>query len=315
MSQKTALLLGLMQLVLLTVLGITVGVGQDIQAAIAPTPTLIPIPDPVMGDLDLDAISRLDLRAYPVIPEISENARMIYLDGLAKGNNPHTFIKVGDCMTHNPYFLIPIGQGLYALGEYEYLEPMIEYFGEGDQNPFSRESQAAAGGFNAASVLDSMWANPEFCEAAETPLSCEFREMRPSLALVMFGTNDVYSLSEAQFDFFLRSIIVTTVRNGTLPILSTFPNRPEFPEKSILYNQIVVQIALDYDLPMINLWLALEALPNQGVDAEETTRMSVPEGGAVCYFIDENMQAGFTVRNLVTLQTLGAILQVVSQDQ
>ena len=82
------------------------------------------------------------------------------------------------------------------------------------------ESQAAAGGFNTASILDSMWANPEFCEAGESPLSCEFRITQPSIALIMFGTNDVFYLDEAQYDYFLRSIIVETIRNGTLPIRS-----------------------------------------------------------------------------------------------
>jgi hypothetical protein len=104
---------------------------------------------------------------------------------------------------------------------------------------------------------------------------------------------------------------VETMRNGILPIVSTFPQRPEFPEKSILYNQIVVQIAQDYDVPLINLWLALEPLPNQGIDQEETTHMSTPASGAVCYFIGPNLEAGFTVRNLVTLQTLDAVLKAV----
>jgi hypothetical protein len=75
----------------------------------------------------------------------------------------------------------------------------------------------------------------------------------------------------------------------------------------------VAQIAQDYDVPLINLWLALEPLPNQGIDPVETTHMSVPEDGAVCYFIGPNLQAGFTVRNLLTLQTLDAVLLAADQ--
>ena len=316
MSQKTAFLSGLAIAGLLIALGVAIGGGAGAQAAQAPTPTptLAPVPDPELGSLDLEAVAKIDLTSYPVIPEIGARARLIYLDGVAKGNNPRAFIKVGDCMTHTPYFLIPLGQGDYDLGEYQDLQPVIDYFIDGDLNSFDRESQASAGGFNAASVLDSLWANPEFCEAGETPLSCEFRAMRPSIALVMFGTNDVFYSNEEQFDFFLRSIIVEIIRNSTLPILSTFPHRPEFPDKSILYNQIVVQIAQDYDVPLINLWLALEPLPNKGVDEEEPTRMSVPESGAACYFIGPNLEAGFTVRNLVNLQTLDALLRAVNQD-
>ncbi|MBI5957591.1 MAG: SGNH/GDSL hydrolase family protein [Chloroflexi bacterium] len=216
-------------------------------------------------------------------------------------------------MTDNPFFLIPIGEDDYDLGEYSSLAPVISYFVDDDLDSFARKSQAAAGGFNAASILDSLWANPEFCEAGETPLECEFRAVQPSIALIMFGTNDVFYLNEAQFDFFLRSIVVQTIRNGTLPIMSTFPHRPEFPEKSVLYNQLVALIATEYDVPLINLWQALSTLPNQGIDPEDTTHLSTPESGAVCYFIDENMQAGFTVRNLLTLQTLDVVLQAVQE--
>jgi hypothetical protein len=162
-------------------------------------------------------------------------------------------------------------------------------------------------------MLDSLWANPEFCEPGETPLGCELRIMQPGIALIMFGTNDVFYLDAAQFDFFLRSIVVATLRGDALPVLSTFPQRPEFPDKSLLYNRVVVQIARDYDIPLINLWAALEPLPNQGVDPDETTHMSAPAGGAACHFIGENMAAGFTVRNLLTLQTLDALLGTSAQ--
>jgi hypothetical protein len=298
---------------LIIALALVMGTSSPAGAAPEATPTLAPLPDPVMGSLDLEAVAGIDLSAYPIIPEISEHARLIYQDGLAEGSDPHAFVKVGDCMTHNPNFLIPIGQGGYALGEYASLKQVIDYFSGSEQNSFSRESQAAAGGFNAASVLDSMWANPEFCQAGESPLTCESRIMRPSVALIMFGTNDVQYLTEEQFDFSLRSVVVATIRNGTLPILSTFPERPEFPEKSLLFNQIVVQIAQDYDIPLINLWRALEPLPNKGIDAEETTAMSVPQDGGVCTFSGPNLEAGFTVRNLVTLQTLDAVLKAVDQ--
>jgi hypothetical protein len=306
------LLGGLM--VLFGLSGVLIGFGSGVQASDDPTPTLAPLPDPVQDDLDLDVVSAIDLYEYPDVPTISAYAQQVYLQGLAQGSNPHTFIKVGDCMTDNPFFLIPLGEGDYDLGEYTALQPLIDQFIDGDLNSFSRKSQAAAGGFNASSIRDSLWANPEFCEPGETPLGCEMRLMQPSIALIMFGTNDVFYLTEAQFDFFLRSIVVETVRNGALPVLSTFPHRPEFPEKSMLYNQIVVQIAQDYDLPLINLWRALVDLPNQGVDPEETTHMTTPPGGAVCYFIDENLQAGFTVRNLLTLQTLEAVLQATVSE-
>ena len=304
MKQKMAVLTGLALLAGLIAGG--VALAQD------GPPT--PVPDPVLGELDLDAVAEIDLEAVPVIPEIEAGALALYRAALDAGRDPHAFVKVGDCMTDHPSFLMPIGEGDYDLGDYADLEPVIAAFRAGAIDPFGRKSQAAAGGFNAASILDSMWANPEFCESGETPLSCEFRLSNPSVALIMFGTNDVFYLDETQYDFFLRSIIAETIRSHVLPIVSTFPVRPEFPDKSVLYNQIVVQAAADYGVPLINLWRALEPLPNQGIDPEETTHMTVPPDGAACVFIDANLQAGFTVRNLATLQTLGALLQAAESE-
>ncbi|MBI5961421.1 MAG: hypothetical protein HY866_21960, partial [Chloroflexi bacterium] len=41
----------------------------------------------------------------PVIPAVSETAREIYARGLAAGNNPQAFSKVGDCQNVEAYFL------------------------------------------------------------------------------------------------------------------------------------------------------------------------------------------------------------------
>lgn len=313
MSRRGFILAGVALALGFLVIVITPDGRNGVGAMLDATPTLRPLPDPVLGELDLETVSQLDLNAYPEVPTISDYALSVYQNSVASGNDPHSFIKVGDCMTHNPYFLIPIGARDYDLGTYASLQPVIDYFDAGDPNAFSRESQASAGGFNAASVLDSLWANPQYCESGETPLSCELRIMHPGIALIMFGTNDVFSLSEAQFDFSLRQVVVSTIRNRTLPILSTFPMRPEFPDQSVLFNQIVVQIAQDYDLPLINLWRALQTLPGYGVDPVDTTHMSVPKSGAVCYFVGENLQFGFNVRNLLTLQTLDALLQAAGE--
>jgi hypothetical protein len=105
-------------------------------------------------------------------------------------------------------------------------------------------------------------------------------------------------------------LVIKALEANVLPILSTFPTRPEDEAKSLLLNQVVVQIALDYDLPLLNLNRALAPLPYHGVDPNDTIHLSVPpEGqGRVDQFTPENLQYGFTVRNLVTLQALQAVL-------
>jgi hypothetical protein len=114
------------------------------------------------------------------------------------------------------------------------------------------------------------------------------------------------------FDFFLRTLIAQTVELDILPLLSTFPTRPEDPDKSLLLNRIVARVAQDYAIPLINLNLALEPLPYHGVDPNDTIHLSVPAGKQVDVFTPENLQAGFTLRNLVTLEAIHAVLQAAN---
>jgi len=221
-------------------------------------------------------------------------------------------------MTETPYFLAPFGAGAYDLGEYGYLAEVIAQFhghparGEGwEQDSFETIGLAAASGFNIAGPLDPTWANPEWCQASESPLACEYRVARPSLAVIMFGTNDVTYSTPADYNDYLRTIVIQTLDHAIVPILSTFPTRPEDQAKSLLLNQIVVRLALDYNIPLLNLNRALEPLPYHGVDPKDTIHLTVPEDERVDNFTGPNLQAGFTVRNLVTLQALDAVWRAV----
>jgi len=109
-------------------------------------------------------------------------------------------------------------------------------------------------------------------------------------------------------------VISATIEADIVPILSTFPLHLALPERAITFNQIVVRAALDYNIPLINLWRALEPLPNQGVDPEDTTHLTSPEGSAA-QFTDEALETGFAVRNLVTLQALEAVVQQLASSE
>ena len=280
-------------------------------AAIAHPPTA------VFGGFDPASVSNIKLDNYPVIPTISANARAIYEAGLARGNRARVFSKLGDCMTENPFFLVTFSQDQYNLGPYADLQSVLDYYkgvparsGQGwAKDSFATVGLAAASGFNVAAPLDATWADPKWCQGGESPAACEYRVASPSVALIMFGTNDVGYTDAASYDYFLRTLIDQTINSGVLPLLSTFPTRPENPAKSLLLNQIVVRVALDYDIPLVNLNRALEPLPNHGVNPADTIHLSVPPDGRVDLFTPDDLQYGFTLRNLVTLQALQAVLK------
>ncbi len=308
---KRALLL----LCLLSLLGIGGAIAQD-----NTPPDLSP---PVFGDFDPSEVDNIDPEAYPLLPDITDHAHLIYERGQEAGRNPQVFSKVGDCMTASAHFLTAFGLDDYDLGDYEDLQPVISFFGEiparqGDAwelNSFATPSLAAESGFNTASVQDPIWANPDWCEADESPLACEYRVSNSAFAIIMFGTNDVYFFEAEFFDFYLRTIILTTIENDVVPVMSTFPTRPEFPEKSLLLNQIILKIAADYQVPVMNLWLGLESLPNQGVDLVETIHLTTPDDTRTCYLSGENLQSGYTFRNLVTAQTLNVLWEEFVQSE
>lgn len=252
---------------------------------------------------------RIDLEDYPLIPTATATARRLYREGQAKGRDPQSIAKVGDCNSVGYVFLHPFGEGRYDLGDYADLQPVIDHFGAS----FNVLTRAAHNGMNAAAVLDPLWANPNACQPGESPLACEYRLRNPAFAMIMFGTNDLLALDHEQFDQGLRRVVVETMHAGIVPILSTFPRHLSLPERSILYNQIVVRVALDYNLPLINLWRALEPLPAHGI-AADGFHLSGPLTSAGDFATASNLATGFPLRNLLTLQALDVVWRDVSGE-
>ena len=141
------------------------------------------------------------------------------------------------------------------------------------------------------------------CQADESPLLCEYRVHNPAVAIIMFGSNDVLALTPVQFDHALRRVVYDTMQAGIIPVMSTFPRYISLPDRTILYNQIVIRVALDFDVPVMNLWLALEPLPAHGID-DDGYHLNGPFTRAGDFASARNLQTGYPVRNLVTLQTL-----------
>lgn len=290
----------------------------------APAGVTRPAP-PAFGTFDPATTKDIDVAAQPVLPVITpairNNLRATFEQGKGKGNLSRVFAKLGDCMTENEFFLGPIANNQFDLGEYASLQPTIENFlgvptRSASGKPWSEDSfatvgLASAGGFNVAGPLDPTWTNPDWCSPDESPMSCEYRISKPSIAIIMFGTNDVNATDLPTYDYYLRSIISQTLDAGIIPILNTFPTRPENVDKSKQLNQIVVKVAQEYAIPLVNLNRALDGLPNHGVNPNDTTHLSAPADKRVDVFSPGNLQYGFTVRNLVTLQALDEVLQAL----
>ncbi|OGN72227.1 MAG: hypothetical protein A2X25_00770 [Chloroflexi bacterium GWB2_49_20] len=218
----------------------------------SPTPDYSPTPD-----LRLKPEQWQD---WPIIPEISPRAIQIYEQGLALGNDLHAFSKVGDCQSIPEAFLgIYDKPGQYDLtDQYQYLQETIDYYA----GSFGRESQSVRGGFNAASVLLPLWADPNACSSGETPLECEIRLHKPSMVIVSL---EVWyeGRSPETYAGYTRQIIEYAISRGVLPILVTKADNME-GDNSI--NLTVAQLAYEYDIPMWNFWRAVQPLTDHGID-------------------------------------------------
>lgn len=240
-------------------------------------------------------------QTWPVVPGITDTAREIYQRGLTMGKQGNTFIKIGDCETYSTWFLADFETDNYILGdEHQNLTAVIEQF----QGSYSRLSLTAKAGFNAASVLSPFWADREVCESGETPLTCEVRIMQPSFALLTLGSNDVWQPEKFEINY--RQILEQLISEGIVPILAT---KADNIEGDHAINQTIARLAVEYDLPLWNFWLAVKDLPDGGLLEDEVHLTWAPNR-----FDDPLvMQRAWPVRNLTALQSLDAVWRGVRE--
>jgi SH3-like domain-containing protein len=235
-----------------------------------------------------------------VVSGISGRVRQIYLQGQALGNNAYAFSKVGDSITANQNFFEGFDSGNYDLGAaYGYLQDTIDFF----SGSFWRKSYAASSAFNAAAVLAPMWADPTICLPNETPMDCEYREQRPAISIIMLGSIDVQLYDASAFHSYMDIIVQSTISQGIIPVLTTFPNGPNYyPQNSEVYNGIIREIANREQIPLIELRYPAMGMPNNGVLPDEF-HLSQRGDDYISFSGDQNQYA-LTLRDLLTLQML-----------
>lgn len=278
---------------------------------------------PVVGDIvqgtnddeDVEPVSVMVLPPpeHEIISGINDNTRWIYERGLSMGNRPNVFSKVGDSLTDNIFMFSPIGWGHYHLHQYTDLQPIIGFFSEAnarDGNSFTNGSFAARAAWTTSEIFNPGFADSGICLPGEAPLVCEYRVVKPSIALILIGTNDMTFLTPSQYRANLRTIVETSINMGVIPVLSTIPDR--FDNDVSGFNNIIRSTARGYNVPLWDLWSALQPLPNRG-RGEDDIHLSAPMNDAkqVVDFRPENFQYGYTMRNFTALQVLNALYREV----
>ncbi len=253
------------------------------------------------------ALDPADWQNWPELPEsISPELKAMYFEGIAEGNDPARFSKVGDSNTVMPSFLgcFDSGEGTgYDLGPYTELKEVIEQF----QWSFSRNSRAAKNGATAYDMDVYHWYTDDVCWPYESALSCEYRLFTPSIAFIGFGTNDAL-LDIELYEEHLRSLVQKTMDRKIVPILLT---KADDLEGDGSFNEVTAKIAAEFNVPLWNLWKAMSALPNNGLKDGDVHPTS--SDVSLCNFAGSDLENyGWTVRNLSALKALDRVWRLLN---
>jgi hypothetical protein len=133
------------------------------------------------------------------------------------------------------------------------------------------------------------------------------------VALIMLGTNDVGLMTPQEYAVNLSRIVRISLDMGVIPCLTTIPNRTGYELVVDQFNQIIRDTARQFDVPLVDYFAAMQALPNQGLSSDGV-HPSWPPGddfNAGAHFTPANLNYGYTIRNLTALQALDAIWRQV----
>ncbi len=208
---------------------------------------------------------------WPSLPAyVSDSMREVYQHGLELGNNPHAFSVLGDCQSQPDVFLGIYDRDPSFVNHLPFaLRPVVSQF----RGSFDRYSPTVKDGTTEGSLLWMGWNDNKegFCNAGESPLDCELRVHRPSIAFVHVGTH-----WENRNERYLTIIIEKLIENGTVPVIVTKADNRELDER---INQTLIRLAEQYELPVWNFWASAQPLDNHGMLE-----------GSTMYLSDEGLQ-------------------------
>ena len=213
--------------------------------------------------VSVSAYQEEEWQSLPIYPILTERHREIYQNGIRAGNDPTYFAVIGDCQTMTGQFLglyYNLDSNLFTENTENYLET-IAFFREKSikyNTPGNMDGANPAAHLLPGRPVDYIEAG--VCFENESSLQCELRAYKPSIVFIRLGTHWT-----ERDPIYLRQIVQTLLDANVLPIIATKVDNHE-EDNSI--NQEIALIAQEYDIPLWNMWAAMQGLPDHGLDAE-----------------------------------------------
>ncbi|MGC1851647.1 MAG: SGNH/GDSL hydrolase family protein [Solirubrobacterales bacterium] len=267
-----------------------------------------------------------ELPVVPALaPSLTSHLEKIAGRGEQLGNHPGVVAKVGDSITASPSFLQALACSPPQLGQWDELRETLEFFGRttvprGSEeaqctvsNSYSRLGVAAVGGWRAA---DALLPRESFLECEGRPaISCELQLIRPSIALIMFGTNDLEEITAVQFRLDLARVVRLVSQAGTIPVISTIPPRARqpFSLRVARFNAEIAGLAENRALPLWNYWRQMVApgIPRAGLSRDGVHPSVLCPPCTAIDFRPGGLRQGYALRNLGVLLVLDRLRRVV----
>lgn len=282
-----------------------------------------------LGSAFCGGASAAEWEELPVVPAlgpgVAGHVEKIAIRGEGIGNRPGVFAKVGDSITASPSFLQALACRRPRLGAWSALRGTVAFFGatsvpRGSEeaqcevsDSYSRVGVAAVPGWTAVDALAPLEAPPE-CLGLPA-VGCELRLLRPSVALIMFGTNDLTDFSAVQFRRDLARVARLVEGAGTIPVISTIPPRPRWPfsRRVARFNAEIAALAENRALPLWNYWRQMVApgVPSQGLGEDGVHPSALCPPCTAIDFRPEGLRQGYALRNLGALRVLDRLRRSV----
>ncbi|MBK8693176.1 MAG: SGNH/GDSL hydrolase family protein [Deltaproteobacteria bacterium] len=271
--------------------------GDDVPVLLTDSGPPVDLGPPVPG-----TVPAFIARALPDFDSATlARVRAIRADGLSRGNRANVFAKIGDSITEAGGFLQDIGDGYFNLARFAWLQPTIGYFNSvrfsDNRNSFSRYSGSAMGGWISSQPLDG---DPN------SPLRNELNATRPLYGIVMIGTNDLDRTTLETYTANLTRIVTIMEEFGTVPIVSTIPDRNDQAAPAARvpsFNEAIRALARSRNLPLIDYWVPMHDLPARGI-SDDGIHPSIWRNGGdpqATDFRDVALQYGYNLRNVTAL--------------
>jgi hypothetical protein len=237
----------------------------------------------------------------------------------AAGQRLDVLAKLGDSITSSPAYLTQLTVESILNSPYADLAGTLRFFSQtlvpdGVAGPSISGSVPLVPSPARRSLgSDDRWYVTDVLNGGSvSALSRELESIRPGIAVVMFGTNDLTLTTVESFEEHLNTLLQELERRHVLPVLSTIPARRDqshYAERVPSFNAAIRAMAAVHQAPLMEYGAAMSGLPNAGLSADGIHPSVCPAGAGS--LSPDCLRYGYNMRNLLTLLALEKLQQSV----